>query len=67
MKEKKAACVDVCTHVCLCQAAKSDGVVLIYSLSLHGQLAPTWTHRAGDTLSFQNMNPRPSDVAMTHP
>lgn len=39
-------------------------MVLIYSLS--GQLVPTWNHRVWDTLSFQNINPKPSLHTHSH-
>lgn len=50
-------CARVCVRIGLVLRVTEGAVVLIYSLK--GQLVPTWNHRVRDTLSFQNINPRP--------
>lgn len=64
MKEKKCVCVDVCAHVCVCVRV---GLVLrVDGESCGSYILSQWPagayldHRVWDTLSFQNINPKPS-------
>ena len=68
--KRRKVCMRVYVCACACVVVglvltEGEGVVvLIYSLS--GQLVPTWNHGVRDTLSFQNINPRPLGHTHTH-